>query len=167
MLAALDGVSWIMGMFLYGAGLRLSECLCLRVKDVDFGRGEVLVREGKGDKDRVTMLPSAIVSRLTAHLERVRTLHAADLAASFGRVALPDALARKYTHADREWGWRGSFPPRPSRLTRARASGAGITCTSPSRSGPSVKQDATLVSRNRTSAGSGLRHSHGPGVARA
>jgi integron integrase len=110
LLAALDGISWIMGMFLYGAGLRLMECLRLRVKDVDFGRGEVLVREGKGDKDRVTMLPSAVVPRLNAHLERVRTLHAADLAAGFGRVALPDALARKYPHADREWGWQWVFP---------------------------------------------------------
>jgi len=110
LLATLDGVSWIMATMLYGSGLRLMECLRLRVKDVDFGRGEVLVREGKGDKDRVTMLPSAIVSRLTAHLERVRKLHAADLASSFGRVALPDALARKYPQADREWGWQWVFP---------------------------------------------------------
>jgi integron integrase len=110
LLSALHGVPWIMGTLLYGAGLRLMECLRLRVKDVDFGRGEVLVREGKGDKDRVTMLPSAIVSRLTAHLERVRTLHTADLAAGFGRVALPDALARKYPQADREWGWQWVFP---------------------------------------------------------
>jgi len=110
LLSALNGVPWIMGTLLYGAGLRLMECLRLRVKDVDFGRCEVLVREGKGDKDRVTMLPSAIVSRLTAHLERVRTLHAADLAAGFGRVALPDALARKYPQADREWGWQWVFP---------------------------------------------------------
>lgn len=92
LLSALNGVPWIMGTLLYGAGLRLMECLGLRVKDVDFVRGEVLVREGKGAKDRVTMLPSAIVSRLTAHLERVRTLHAADLAAGFGRVGLPDCL---------------------------------------------------------------------------
>lgn len=110
LLSALHGVPWIMGTLLYGAGLRLMECLRLRVKDVDFGCGEVLVREGKGDKDRVTMLPSAIVSRLTAHLERVRTLHTADLAAGFGRVALPDALARKYPQADREWGWQWVFP---------------------------------------------------------
>ena len=106
LLSALNGVPWIMGTLLYGAGLRLMECLRLRVKDVDFGRGEVIVREGKGAKDRVTMLPSAIVSRLTAHLERVRTLHAA----GFGRVGLPDALARKYPHADREWGWQWVFP---------------------------------------------------------
>ncbi len=110
MLAAIDGVSWIMGMLLYGSGLRLLECLRLRVQDVDFGRAELLVRGGKGDKDRVTMLPSAVVPRLSAHLERVRKLHAADLAAGFGRVALPDALARKYPQADREWGWQWVFP---------------------------------------------------------
>lgn len=110
LLAALDGVSWIMATMLYGSGLRLTECLRLRVKGVDSIRGEVLVREGKGDKDRVTMLPSAVVSRLNAHLERVRTLHAADLAAGLGRVALPDALARKYPQADREWGWQWIFP---------------------------------------------------------
>jgi len=110
LLAAFDGVSWSMTMLLYGSGLRLMECLRLRVKDVDLGRGEVLVREGKGDKDRVTMLPSAVVPRLSAHLERVRGLHAADLAAGLGRVALPDALARKYAQADREWGWQWVFP---------------------------------------------------------
>ena len=109
-LAAIDGVSWIMGMLLYGSGLRLMECLRLRVKDLTFSRGEVMVREGKGEKDRVTMLPSAVVPRLSAHLERVRKLHAADLAAGFGRVALPDALARKYPQADREWGWQWVFP---------------------------------------------------------
>jgi integron integrase len=110
LLAALDGISWMMGTLLYGSGLRLMECLRLRVKDLDFDRGEVLVREGKGDKDRVTILPAAVVSRLNAHLERVRTLHAADLAEGLGRVALPDALARKYPQADREWGWQWVFP---------------------------------------------------------
>jgi integron integrase len=109
-LSALDGVPWIMGMLLYGAGLRVMECLRLRVKDANFGRGEMLVREGKGDKDRVTMLPSAAVPRLRSHLEQVRKRHAADLAAGGGRVALPDALARKYPHADREWGWQWVFP---------------------------------------------------------
>lgn len=110
LLAALDGVSWIMATMLYGSGLRLMECLRLRVKDVDIGRGEVLVREGKGDKDRGTMLPTAVVPRLSVHLERVRTLHAADVAAGLGRVALPDAVARKYSQADREWGWQWVFP---------------------------------------------------------
>lgn len=109
-LSALDGVTWIMGMLLYGAGLRVMECLRLRVKDVDVGRGELRVREGKGDKDRVTMLPSSVIPRFKAHLERVRAQHAADVAAGFGRVMLPHALARKYPHADREWGWQWVFP---------------------------------------------------------
>jgi integron integrase len=108
--SALDGVPWIMGMLLYGAGLRLMECLRLRVKDVNFGRGEMLVREGKGDKDRVTMLPAAAIPRLSAHLEQVRKRHAADLAAGGGRVMLPDALARKYPRANHEWGWQWVFP---------------------------------------------------------
>ena len=110
LLAALDGVSWIMGTLLYGSGLRLMECLRLRIKDVDIGRSEVLVREGAGCKDRVAILPSAVVSRLNVHLEWVRKLYAADLAAGYGRIALPDALARKYRQADREWGWQWIFP---------------------------------------------------------
>lgn len=99
-----------MAMLLYGAGLRLRECLRLRVKDVDFDRNEILVREGKGDKDRVTMLPASVREALIAHLERVRTIHRRDLAAGFGRVQLPGALARKYPNASREWGWQWVFP---------------------------------------------------------
>jgi len=110
LLAALDGVSWVMAMLLYGAGLRLMECLRLRVKDVDFTRNEILVREGKGNRDRVTMLPAAVRGPLGRHLERVRRLHERDLQAGFGRVQLPDALARKYPNADREWGWQWIFP---------------------------------------------------------
>jgi len=110
LLAALDGVPWIMAMLLYGSGLRLMECLRLRVKDIEFSRHELLVREGKGNKDRVTMLAAAVVPKLKAHLEGVRRLHAADVAAGFGRVLLPDALARKYPNADREWGWQWVFP---------------------------------------------------------
>ncbi|MFZ5877209.1 MAG: integron integrase [Nitrospirota bacterium] len=110
LLSALQGVPWIAGTLLYGAGLRLMECLRLRVKDVDFARGEIVVREGKGGKDRVTMLPSAAAPKLRAHLDRVRKQHTADLAAGFGRVWLPNALARKYPNADREWGWQWIFP---------------------------------------------------------
>ena len=110
LLGALHGVKWIMAMLLYGAGLRLRECLRLRVKDVDFDRNEITVRQGKGDKDRVTMLPASVKAPLAAHLERVRRLHASDLAAGFGRVQLPDALARKYVNANREWGWQWIFP---------------------------------------------------------
>ena len=110
LLAALDGVPWIMAMLLYGSGLRLMECLRLRAKDLDFARNEILVREGKGDKDRVTMLPAAVKAPLLKHLDRVRRLHERDPKAGLGRVQLPHALARKYPNADREWGWQWVFP---------------------------------------------------------
>jgi len=106
LLAALDGVVWIMAMLLYGSGLRLMECLRLRVKDVGFTRSEILVREGKGNKDRATMLPGAVKDALTRNLAGVRRLHDRDLKVGLGRVALPGALARKYPNADREWGWQ-------------------------------------------------------------
>lgn len=110
LLAALDGVPWLMAMLLYGSGLRLMECLRLRVKDIECARHEILVREGKGNKDRVTMLAAAVQEPLGRHLERVRRLHERDLRAGFGRVQLPDALARKYPNAAREWGWQWVFP---------------------------------------------------------
>jgi integron integrase len=95
---------------LYGTGMRLMECLRLRVKDVDFGSGRIMVREGKGDKDRVTTLPESLEGELKAHLSRVRLLHEKDLAEGFGQVYLPHALARKYPNADREWVWQYVFP---------------------------------------------------------
>lgn len=95
---------------LYGSGLRLLEALRLRVKDVDFERREILVREGKGGKDRVTVLPGALVAPLKEHLERVRALHEKDLAEGFGEVYLPDALAAKMPKAARNWGWQYVFP---------------------------------------------------------
>jgi len=104
LLAALNGVRWIMAMLLYGSGLRLEECLRLRMKDVEFTRNEIVVRDGKGKKDRVTMLPSAVKEPLTRHLEHVRQLHNGDLQAGFGRVQLPEALDQKYPNAGREWG---------------------------------------------------------------
>ena len=100
----------LMAQLLYGSGMRLMECVRLRVKDVDFTRREIVVREGKGFKDRVTMLPEALSEPLKAHLENVRALHGEDLAAGYGEVYLPYALARKYPNAGREWGWQYVFP---------------------------------------------------------
>jgi len=110
LLGAVQGVPWLITNLLYGAGLRLTEGLRLRVKDVDFTANHIVVREGKGDKDRITMLPSVVKAPLTAHLVQVRALHHQDLARGFGRVALPDALDRKYRNAAAEWGWQWVFP---------------------------------------------------------
>jgi integron integrase len=110
LLSAMQGVKWLMASLLYGAGLRQIECLQLRVKDIDFAYRQILVRDSKGAKDRVTMLPEQAVQPLQAHLGRVRILHQRDLAAGLGEVSLPFALARKYPRAGREWGWQFVFP---------------------------------------------------------
>ena len=102
-LDGLDGAPRLACFLLYGAGLRLLESLRLRIKDIDFHRNEITVRDGKGSKDRVTVLPAAVREPLLAHLEKVRRQHAKDLARSLGRAPLPDALARKYPDADRQW----------------------------------------------------------------
>lgn len=111
----LPGTRWLMGLQLYGGGLRLMECLRLRVKDLDFERLQVTVREGKGDKDRVTLLPEAVVEPLQEHLAHVRQAHEQALREGYAGVELPYALARKYPNADREWGWQYVYPSaRPS-----------------------------------------------------
>ena len=110
LLAQLHGVDWLMAALLYGGGLRLMECVELRVKDLQLDRGELMVRDGKGGKDRVTMLPVAVRPGLLAHINARRRLHVADLAAGRGSVALPDQLARKYPNAPIEWGWQWVFP---------------------------------------------------------
>jgi len=109
-LKALNGTERLVVMLLYGAGLRLEECLELRVKDLDFDRQQITVRQGKGRKDRVTMLPSVARVPLTEHLTGVRRLHGADLAGGLGRVALPFAIDRKYPNAAVEWRWQFVFP---------------------------------------------------------
>jgi integron integrase len=116
LLAEMHGVPRLVVGLLYGSGLRLQESLELRVKDVDFARDEIVVRRGKGQKDRRTMLPVNTKVLLERHLEGVRDLHIRDLARGFGRVALPDALARKYPNASREWRWQFVFPA--SRICR-------------------------------------------------
>ena len=109
-LARLDGTNALVARLLYGTGLRIMECLRLRVKDVVFERGEILVRDGKGAKDRVTMLPASLVPALREQLLRARELHRQDLAAGHGEVYLPFALDRKYPQAGREWMWQYVFP---------------------------------------------------------
>lgn len=106
----LDGDKWLMAMLLYGAGLRLMECLRLRVKDVDFSTNQILVRDGKGNKDRLTILPEVVKEPLNKHLKKVRQLHQRDLQEGFGRVYMSYALERKYINAGDEWGWQYVFP---------------------------------------------------------
>lgn len=121
-LSNLHGELWLIGSLLYGSGLRLMESIKLRIKDIDFERGEVMVREGKGKQDRRTMLPNALVEPLQKHLRKVRALHEYDLAAGYGEVWLPGALGKKYPNAGREWGWQYVFPA--SRRSRDPESGA-------------------------------------------
>ena len=108
-LGHMAGVTRLSASLLYGSGLRLRECLTLRIKDLDFGMRQITVRGGKGDKDRVTMLPESVVPELESHLRVVRRLYARDLRAGAG-VALPDALAVKFPNAWREWSWQWVFP---------------------------------------------------------
>jgi integron integrase len=110
LLGQLQGTKWLMASLLYGAGLRLRECLKLRVKDVDFGYRQITVRDGKGGKDRVTMLPAALAKPLQNHLVRVKRRHEADLAEGYGEVELPFAIERKYPRAAKDWAWQYVFP---------------------------------------------------------
>jgi integron integrase len=124
-LSRLEGVPRLLGELLYGTGMRLMEGLRLRVKDVDFAMNQVVVREGKGGKDRLTLLPLKLRPVLERHLEEVRSLHGRDLATGNGRVHLPFALAEKFPNAGGEWGWQYVFPakslstdPRTGRVGR-------------------------------------------------
>jgi integron integrase len=122
-LEQLDGVTWIMASVLYGSGLRLSECLELRIKDVDFERGQIIVRGGKGGKDRVTVLPDVVREPLRKHLVSVRKLYSQDVKSGPASATLPNALEVKFPNAGREWAWQYVFPA--SRL-----------CTDPITGGP-------------------------------
>ena len=139
LLASLEGTYRLMCQVLYGTGLRLLELLRLRIQDVDFDRNQIVVRGGKGDKDRVTVLPEALRAGLLEHLKRVRLLWEEDVREGFGEVYLPEGLARKYPRAAREWGWQWVFPsrsrsrdprgrlptPHPGALPSLRGSGEG------------------------------------------
>lgn len=109
-LLRLEGTKWLMASLLYGTGLRLMECVRLRVKDVDFSYNHIVVREGKGDKDRITMLPELLKNPLQLQISRVKEIHEEDLKQGFGNVSLPDALEKKYLHAPKELAWQYVFP---------------------------------------------------------
>ena len=109
-LANLTGTPLLVANLLYGSGLRLLEALRLRIKDLDFQSHTIIVREGKGSKDRRTILPDSIIARLNIHMEKGRTLHLDDLADGFGEVHLPDQLSKKYPDAARSWEWQYLFP---------------------------------------------------------
>lgn len=129
-LAQLDGQIWLMASLLYGAGLRLMECLMLRVKDFDFAMKQIIMRNGKGRKDRVTVLPDGVIAPLERHLAKVKALHERDIKEGYGQVYLPYALAQKYKNANREWPWQYVFPaskrsvdPRSSSIQRHHTGG--------------------------------------------
>ena len=128
-IGALDGVPRLVVMLFYGAGLRLQECLELRVKGLDIERREITIRRGKGQKDRRVMLPEAVCEPLLRHLAEVRQRHLDDLAAGCGRVVLPDALERKCSNAPAEWAWQFVFPA--GRICRDERYGppSRFTCT--------------------------------------
>jgi integron integrase len=109
-LAGMQGLHQLMAKLLYGCGLRLMECLRLRVKDIDFEQSQIIVREGKGEKDRATMLPASLIQPLKNQITFVKNQHERDLAQGYGSVELPFALARKYPTADKELGWQYLFP---------------------------------------------------------
>ena len=120
LLGFLTGTYKLAAQLLYGSGLRLNECLTLRVKDLDFSRFQIIVRDGKGMKDRVTLLPRAVIPALQEHLRCVKQTHRQDLGHGYGSVELPFALERKYPHAGREWLWQYAFPAPVLSLSRGR-----------------------------------------------
>ena len=109
-LSNMESTTWLVSSLLYGSGLRLLDGLRLRVQDVDFKQRSILVRDGKGGKDRHTMLPEVLLPHLSRHLEKVKQMHVQDLANGFGSVYMPNAIARKYPNASREWKWQYVFP---------------------------------------------------------
>jgi integron integrase len=157
-LVRLSGTHHLIACLLYGSGLRLMEAVRLRVKDIDFERHEITVHEGKGAKDRVTMLPSSTINALQAHLRKVRVLHQADLKDGFGKVQLPFALDKKYPRAAMEWGWQFLFPS--IRRSRDPRSGAERRHhTSPDHIQRAVKTAIHLAQLNRNGSCHTLRHS--------
>jgi len=158
LLAGISGTHQLMAKLLYGTGMRLMECVRLRVKDVDFEQNQITVREGKGFKDRVTVLPGSLKGPLAEHLKRVKLLHERDLAGGNGRVFLPYALSQKYPEAARQWGWQYVFPaaspsrdPRSGQVRRHHANEQGLQ--------RAVKEAVRLAGIAKPASCHSLRHS--------
>jgi integron integrase len=158
LISVMSGQYRLMAQLLYGSGLRLIECLRLRVKDIDFDQRQVIVRSGKGNKDRVTMLPDSLIASLQRHLGQIKQLHQADLAAGYGQVYLPYALDRKYPNASREWGWQYVFPA-SNRSTDPLTGLVRRHHTDPSSLQKAVKQAARAASLTKPVSCHTLRHS--------
>jgi integron integrase len=158
LLQALSGTYKLMGLLLYGTGMRVMELLRLRVKDIDFGNLTITIRQGKGDKDRITMAPASTIESLKTHLERVKLLHESDLKIGLGRVYLPNALGTKYPNLDKSWGWQYVFPakgfsvdPRSGRKARHHVHEIAIQ--------RAIKQAAQLAGIHKHVGPHTLRHS--------
>lgn len=158
LLANLTGEKWLMASLMYGAGLRLMECLRLRVQDLDFARSEIVVRNGKGAKDRVTMFPGCLKGPLRNHLEKVRAVHRQDLADGWGRVPLPGALGRKYPNASSDWRWQWVFP-QASRWKNPRTKQQGRHHVDPSLVQRAVREAAARTGLPKRVTCHTLRHS--------
>jgi integron integrase len=158
LLGVMEGTVGLIARLLYGTGMRLMEGLRLRVKDVDFGRGQIVLHDGKGGSDRVTMLPESLREALAAHMKRVEGLHKQDLAVGLGRVWLPDALRLKYPKAESEWRWQWVFPskmisvdPESGRRGRHHVNGMSVQ--------RAVRQGAQLAGLKKLVTPHTLRHS--------
>lgn len=151
LLANADGTSGLILRLIYGTGMRILECMRLRIKDIEFERGEILIREAKGFKDRITMLPKSLVRPLQEHLVRVKLLHDQDLRDGYGQVYMPYALDRKYPNAGCSWMWQYAFPsarlskdPRSSRTARHHANEKAIQrCMSQALRKATINKQAT------------------------
>jgi len=157
-LNAMSGTPQLIAKLLYGSGLRLMEAIRLRVKDLDFAQHQIIVRDGKGEKDRVTVLPDSLITPLQEHLQRVKLIHQRDLAKGYGSVYLPYALARKYPNADREWIWQYVFPattlskdPRTGIMRRHHVSESSVQ--------KAIRKAARLAGINKRVTPHTLRHS--------
>jgi integron integrase len=157
-LAQLTGDKWLMASLMYGAGLRLMECLRLRVQDIDFQDNQITVRDGKGAKDRITMLPELLKNPLQEHLRKAKAIHERDLAEGWGRAQMPDALDRKYPNAPMDWRWQWVFP-QENRWKNPKTGEEGRHHTDESLVQKAVKDAVTKAGLTKRATCHTLRHS--------